>query len=550
MKRLFKKKLSRYGQIATVLAKYGLDEFMSGISGPGRLKFRKKKKNRKLTRYERIRMALEELGTSFVKLGQMLSARSDLLPQGLIKELEKLREHVKPFPGEDAAKIVENELGKPLDKIFEYYEKEPFASASIAQVHRAKLLTGEEVVLKVRRPGIEKQIKADIEIMKTLAKLPEKNIKRFSNLNLTGIVLEFERSINKELDFFIEAANIDRFAGHFQVDSDYYVPKVFSKFSGERVVMMEYIEGIRPSDRKAMIESGIDPDKIARTGTRFVFEQIFKAGFFHGDPHDGNIRILSDGRICFLDYGLMGTMPRSSTMQLGNLLIGFVRREPEKITETVLDITEKRHYSGRKRLEADISDLIDKYSFIPLEKLKFGTVVAELTSVMYRHEIKLPTSFYMLAKAVVTIEGVTRNLSPNFVFAEFAKPYAKEIVKQRMSFSNIARTAYESGEDLAKFLKVLPSYSKDLLEQAKDGNLKVSLDHTGLDGHTRKAERSINRLSFSMLTASLVIGSSIMTVSDIPPLWNEVSILGAGGFIISGVMAVILLFEILKHGKL
>lgn len=543
-------RLERYRQIGIVLAKYGFGELIAGLPISKWSIWRIRKKHENLNRWQRIRLALEDLGPSFIKFGQIMSSRNDLLPEPLIIELSKLRESVPPFSYAITKKTIEKEFGQTIDSLFKEFDEKAIASASIGQVHKAVLNTGETVAVKIQRPDLDKTIKADIDIMRGIASVIQGNLHKRTTINLISLVEEFQRSIIKELDFYLEAVNIERFSASFEKSDTYYVPKVYIEYCTHKIITMEYIEGCSPFDKEALKKAGINPKQVAINGTNFVLKQIFEAGFFHADPHEGNIKIMDGGRICFLDYGAMGSMSKKSRQRLGELLLGFVALSPEKITEAVLNVCMASPMTDKNSLEEEVSLLMDKYAYIPLEKINLGSMLVELMDLVYRFDIQLPSSLYLLAKSIVTIEGIARELDKKFIFIDYLKPYAKKIVKERISAKTILLNSKDTADDIIKLIKTMPKDTVEILDQLKKGNTTINFEHKGLDTFTQKMEKTGNRLSFSLLIAALLLSSSIMTVSQTPPLWHNVSILGVGGFVLSGLMAMILLIQVIRYNKI
>ncbi|MCL0065645.1 AarF/UbiB family protein [Dehalococcoidia bacterium] len=549
--------INRYREIVGVLVKHGFGDLITSGNFEKYIDFGRKllPRERKrdvipLSRWERARMVLEELGPTFIKFGQIMSNRADLVPPELIVELKKLQSAVPPFPEEKAKKLVEEELGKSVVELFSDYTTAPIASASIAQVHRAVLKNGEQVVIKVQRPGIEQIIKTDLEIMFHLAALMEKYVEEMSLFNPVAIVAEFERSIKKELDFHIEAAAIERFGGYFHTDRTIYVPTVYWGYSTSRVLTMEFIDGIQVSNMDAILTAGLDPKLLASRGADLVLKQVFEHGFFHADPHPGNIMALQGNVVCFLDYGMMGGISIKDREYLSSILTGVVNSDASRITKTLLQISATPHFKKTDQLEYETQALLDQYSYRSLKSLNMGLILSQLINLIILYRLKAPPSFYLLTKALITIEGVGRMLDPGFDMVKHAKPFAKKLLKERMSPLKLTKDLYLSALDLSVLLRDLPSEVREILTQIKGGKIRIEFEHKGLEPMQETHNQISNRIAFAIVLAALLMSSALIVLADIPPRWNGVPMIGIVGFLGAGIMGFWLLISILRHGKM
>jgi len=549
--------INRYRQIITVLIKHGFGDLVSETNlakyidlGKKFIPWKKDKKTESLSRWERVRKVLEELGPTFIKFGQIMSNRPDLLPRDLIYELEKLQDSVPQFSGKDAQKLVENELGKPIYETFKNFETCPIASASVSQVHRAELIDGEEIVVKVQRPGIEHIIEIDLEIMLHFANLTEKYIKGMDILSPINVIKEFEKSIKKEIDFTIEASNIERFGRNFQDDMTIYVPKVYRDYSTKKILTMEFIDGIKVSNIDAILDTGNDPKIIGNRAADLVLKQVFEHGFFHADPHPGNILVLNNNVICFLDFGMMGICLPKYKEYLSNIIVGVVKKDPKIITKSLIKFSYIDNIKNIDELEYQISVLIEQYSYKSLKDLNIGDCLGQLIKLILEFKIKTPPDMYLLMKSLITVEGVGRKLDPDFNAVEHVEPFAKKILKERMNPLKLTKDIYLSMIEFAFFLRDFPSEIKAIFEQIKHGQLKLKFEHRGLEPMLKTHERISNRIAFAIVLASLIVGSSLIILSGIPPKWNNIPIIGILGFIAGGIMGFWLLISILRHGKM
>nr|QNO52281.1 protein kinase UbiB [Methanosarcinales archaeon ANME-1 ERB6] len=551
--------INRYREVIAILVKYGFGEVLAKLGlqkhldfGKGFILGKHAAEIADVSHWARVRMALEELGPTFVKFGQMMSTRPDMIPHELITELEKLQEEVPPFSTEDAKRIIAEELNSSVDRIFMDFSGSSIAAASIAQVHKAVLPGGEEVAVKIQRPDIDKIIEVDLEIMLHLATLAEEYLNEAEAMGIVKLVEEFARVIRKELNFRIEAAYIERFANNFQDDTTIHVPKVYKGFSSGKVLTMEFIGGYKVTDitKTEVREHGIDPKVVASRGLDLILKQIFEHGFFHADPHPGNIRVLDGNVICFLDYGMMGKLSARHREDLADIFIGIISRDEHKITKTILKLTGRSHVRDVEELESDIAELIEVYAYGSLKELEIGGVITHMGDVIIEHHLEGPRDFYLLAKALVTIEGVGRELDPEFNAAKHAEPFAEKLILSRMSPRKLIEDFYLAALETRLLLRDLPSEARDILARVRQGEIKIKFEHKGLEPMLKTLDQITNRTVFAIVLASLVIGSALMVLSGVPPKWHEIPIIGIIGFLGAGVMAFWLLFSILRHGKM
>lgn len=554
--RSFYRHLGRYGEIVSVLAKYGFGDLLSRLNierylSAGRriLRVRQRKQLQEISRWDRIRMALEELGPTFIKLGQFASNRPDILPSELINSLEKLQDAVPPFSSKEAFEIITEELGNPIWALFEHFEEHPFASASMAQVYKAVLRDGKKVAVKVQRPKIRDTIRTDLEIMYHLTFLIEKHIQGMEVLNLRQLVDEFSNAINKELDFNAEAMHMQQFARNFQGDSRVHIPQVHLQFTGRRVITSEFIDGIKISNVKELVKAGIDPKEIAHSGASVILKQIFEMGFFHADPHAGNILVRKDKSICFLDLGMTGILTPTSRERLSSIIMGIVTRDPQRIVKTLYDMSSQQ-VERKEELEYEIAELIQEYVSRSLKMINIGEVLNKLSRLLVVYRLKVIPGFYLLVKAMATMEGIGYRLDPDFSMIEYVEPFVKNMVSEQFSAKHLAKEGIETAHDFFFLMRDFPSEARDIMQLVKAGKVRIEFEHKGLDPVLRKFGQTINRLVFGLVLAALIIGSSVVILSNIPPKIYGVPVIGIAGFLTAAFMGFGLLISISRNEKM
>jgi len=549
--------LNRYQQILRILFKYGFGDLVNTLKieqyleiGLQMVSRKRREKIEKLTRAERVRMALEELGPTFVKLGQILSTRPDLIPLEYLQELTRLQDDVPPFSYEEVREIIQLETGKTPEEVFQHFEKTPLAAASIGQVHKARLKDGEELAVKVQRPGIRKIIEVDLEIMLHLASLMERHVEGAKTHHPTRIVEEFAQSLEKEIDYTIEASHIERFARQFMDDETIYVPKVFHEITTKRILVMEFIEGIKASEVDHLRQEEYDFQEIAARGADLTMKQVFVHGFFHADPHPGNIFILPNNVICYLDFGMMGRINRQEREDFADLVTHVVQRDEKRLPGALLKLAEYEEEPNKGELERDLAGFIDQYLYCPLRELEVGRLLERLLEILTKHRLHLKPDLFLMIKALSSVEGLGRMLDPNFEIIKHAEPFIRHVRFNRLSPKRIAEDMIDSGTDLIDLLKEIPGELRTILKQAREGKVRIEFEHRGLDPMLFTHNRISNRIAFAIVLASLIIGSSLIVVSGIPPKWHEIPIIGLAGFIVAGIMGFWLLISILRRGKM
>lgn len=548
--------LRRYRQIIRVLFKYGFDHALElmGLSqfvARGRKLFRRPASELALlSPAERMRLALEELGPTFVKLGQILSTRPDVVPRSFILEFSKLQDQVPSFPFEAVEEQIRKHLGREPSECYSFIDPEPLAAASIAQVHRARLVSGEEVVIKVRRPGVVGKVETDIDAVMGLAILAERHIPGSDIYDPVGLVKEFARTIRREMDFSREAHTIGKFAENFAGDQTLHFPTVHWDQTAKGILTMEHIDGIKVSETAALDAAGLDRRLIARRGADAFLKMVLTHGFFHGDPHPGNVLILPDNVICLLDYGMVGRLDAQLQRYLTDILLAIVQRDVDEVISILLysgDITDTL---DTRALRRDLSGLIDSYYEVPLQEIEVGRMLLEFLEVITTYHIRFQPDLMLLAKSLVAIEGMGRELDPAFDMVEHLRPFMKKAVRDRYSPEHLVR---EMGSHVLSYVTLfrnLPRDLKELLNRINRNKFKIDLEHRGLDKALRDFDKSINRLSFSLIIAALIIGSSIVMQTDKGPKIFEFPLFAFMGYTIAGFIGLWWVFAIIRSGRL
>ena len=546
----------RLRHIAVVLLKYGYDDLAQYLPLPraARLPLKRIRVQQaamqQLSQPERLRRACEELGPTFVKLGQLAAARTRILPLEFTDELAKLQDQVSPLPFSAMRIVIEEELDRPLIKVFASVEETPIGSASIAQVHRAKLLTGEEVVIKVQRPGIQKTVREDLAILRQLASLTEAHLPEWRLHQPVALVDELARSLEKEMDFTSEAAHLERFAWQFRDEPTIYLPTVFLELTRPRVLVMEYVNGIKVSKIGELDAAGFDRGELSSRIADLVMKQIFTHGFFHADPHPGNLRIMPDRRVCFLDFGMMGYLDLRTREAFVDFVWGIARRSETSVATALLKLTESDTEPERGMFETDVAEFMHRHFYRAAGEIHFGNLVAQLARLTGKHRLRLPPDLVVMLRALSLTEELVRQLNPEHNLIAQAKPFMKRTRMERVRPRRLITSALEFAQEVGETARELPNEVRRIISQIKTGNARVNFRHEGLEPATNAFERSTNRLSFALVVAALIISSSLIIRANVPPMWGDVSVLGLVGYLLAGLMGFWLLISILRHGKM
>jgi ubiquinone biosynthesis protein len=548
--------IRRARQIIGVLFSYGFETLVEHLNltplvRRGRSLFRRREPRViNLSPAARMRLALEELGPTFIKLGQLLSTRSDILPLNYVEEFTKLQDRVPNFSFQDVQVQIRTELGRDVEELFSWISEEPIAAASIAQVHRATLPNGEEVVVKVRRPGIVETVEADIDVLTGLAILIERHFPAEGTFNAVELVREFSRSIRREMDLAREGHTIERFASNFADDETLRFPRVHWSRSTHGVLTMEYIDGIKVSDVPALERAGMDTCLIARRGANAFLRQVIEHGFFHGDPHPGNVFVLPGNIICLLDFGMIGRLDPSSREFLVEFLQSIIGRDPDRIISLLVYSGDMPDIPDIGALKRDLSYFIENFYEMPSTDLRVGRVLMELIEVMASHRIHFRPDFMLLAKALLTFEGMGSALDPEFDMLALLHPFVTRASVRKYSPAHISKEITSQLGSYINLMRNLPNDVKEILNRLNRNKFKIDLEHRGLDHFIRELDKSSNRLSYSLIISALIVGSSLIMQTNKGPHLFGFPALAFLGYIFAGFMGIWLVIGIFRSGRL
>lgn len=540
----FFRHVNRVREILAILSKYGLADWLSRFDIPiarGMFKNRNGETLSQLSREVRIRLALEELGPTFIKLGQILSTRPDQVGNDLAAELSKLQCEVPADSAEQVRHTIENELGLPVAELFASFELTPVASASIGQVHRATLASGEEVAVKVQHAKIESRVRVDLEILKGLAilaeRLPELRVYRPQ-----AMTAEFQRMLRRELDFSREQRHLKQFARNFAGDERVRVPRCYPDLSTARVITLEWLDGVKLSDTAPGQNGNLDLSVVARNGAELYLEMIFRHGLYHADPHPGNLLLMPKNAIGLLDFGMVGRLDVTLQENIEDMLMAIVAKDAQQLTSLVMRVGAIPLGLDEPLLSADLTDFVDHYGNQPMDDFDLAGALTEFVEITRRYNIVLPASLAMLLKVLVMLEGTAKRLQPNFSLMELIEPYRKGMLARRMSPLRQTKKLLRIYGEMEQLAEILPRRLRDILSQVQSGKFDVHLDHRGL-------MPSVNRLVWGMLTSSLILGSTLLLSHNVWPVWG-VSAPGVIGMMLSGLLALRLMWAISKSGRL
>ena len=556
----FAQNLPRYHEIVRVLFHYGFADVLKLVALQKVLGMEEavlqKHESGTLAKppAERLRLALTELGPTFIKLGQILSSRRDVVNDEFYEELCRLQDKVPGFSAAEAEKIFHNEISTTVGHAFASFDPEPVAAASIAQVHRAKLRDGAVVAVKIQRPSIRKIIEQDLDILHDLAGMVERHVPELAVLNPTGMVKEFAATLRNELDFENEADNAERFRAQFDGNPDILVPRVFRDLSSCRVLTMEFMRGIPVTDIAKLRRAGIDPAALAERISDLILRQVFDFGFFHGDPHPGNVTVLPDGVIGLYDYGIMGSFSPGFRSSIARMLAGLATRDMPQVMRSMLDMSEEGYVENPEHMLRDVEDFSEHRLNQPIKEIKLGTVLNQLLELLRKNRLRMKGSFYLGIKALSQMEAIGRELNPDLNFVLLGQPFAERLIEQKyrpLHLLGVARRIFEESVD---FLEDLPHDFRIVYNKLRRGQINIPLQHKidpkGFEPLRLTMDSIANRLTNAIVAASVLIGSSILIHSGIPPRIWDIPVIGLLGLLWGGYMCMRLVVSIWKHGGL
>ncbi|MBX7183042.1 MAG: AarF/ABC1/UbiB kinase family protein [Bacteroidia bacterium] len=551
--------IGRIREVISILVKYGFEDIVVNstlrnfVSEDRRVTWlRDEKPVFEYTRYERIRLAAEELGPTFVKLAQVLSNRPDILPEALIKELEKLQDRVSPFPFEEAKVIIEREMGQPIDEVFDDFNPKPLASASIGQVHRARLKNGDEVVVKVQRPHIYDTIDRDLTILADIVRRADRYLKKQGMNNAQEMVETFTKSMMKELDYRNEARNIDRFRKYYKEYTNFYVPAAYREISTEKVLIIEFARGCKISDAKQLREWGLDPEKIAETGMDIYLTQIFEHGYFHADPHPGNVLVKQDGTICLIDFGMVGQIMPKDKKAFAGIFISMAQKDSREMALNFRRLAIKDEIHDMRAFEYDVNEIIEDFAYLDISESSIADFTLRIQKLMYDYQITIPPSVFLIFRAMAILEGIGKTIHPNFNTYDFIEPYGERMVKDKFKPENILQEATFQFNRVGNFLNTFPGEARGLFQKLQRGKLHFEVELQGYGYLLKKLDSLTNRMSLTLIICSLIIGSAIITTADFPQeakLQYGIPWLSAMGLFTAAGLGLVLLWAVLRRRK-
>lgn len=533
----------RFREVTNVLARHGFG-FVFDRYAP--YKRRQEQPYQRLSAPERLRMALEELGPTFIKLGQLLSTRLDILPLEYLTELEKLQNSVPPFPFDQVLQVLKEEGIDPDS--FASLEPEPLAAASIGQVHRASLPNGELVVLKIQRPGVRRIVETDLQIMHRLAAKLEKRTSWGQLYQPTLIMEEFSAALLRELDYAREGENADTFYTNFRNHSGVIIPRVYWEYTTPRVLTMQYVTGIKASNIEALRHSGLDLKKVASNIVDALFTQYYDHGFFHADPHPGNLAVAPGEKIIFYDFGQVGVIDQYIKEQTVDLVLSMTRYDAHGVMRALMSLASSGRPVNRDELRRDITRLQKKYYGVAMARINLGEAISELIEVSMKHQIRVPAELSLVAKMGMTVEGLVTHLDPNLSIVEIAEPLARRVIMGRLKPTRIRDDIKDLALDTASLLRELPRQTHSLLSQLEEGEFKIQLEHSNLRRVLNTADIIANRISLAIITGCIIMGTSLLVRQGYNVSWHGISPVMVG-FVSAVILGMFLIYSIIRSGR-
>lgn len=537
-------KIIRALQIISIIIRHGMNEVAShSFMGHYIRRSRIRKQKPVYTTQERLRLTIEDLGPTYIKFGQILADRPDVISERFRAELKKLQSKAVPFSDDVAISLIEDELNASIDDVFSEFNRECIASASIGQVYKAKLKNGKDVVIKIRRPNIDQKIKLDLYLMRYLAAKTAKEYPEMAAINIVGVVDEFGESILKELDYYNEAGNIMRFQEIFKNSTTVYIPLVYMEYTTKRLIVMECINGITPDDPEVLREEGLDTDQIAINGADALLTMILREGFFHADPHAGNMFIMPNNVIAFIDFGMVGVLRPLDMDFLANISMGFVKRDEVIIADALIKLCGVRFFEKRDELIFRLQQMTRQYGHVPIEKMDYAKMIQECINLITKFGLQIPSGIFMLAKSLATIQKVAEKLNPDIPFTKLIIPYAKDIVVKKYSPQKMAGELYQTLKNYANLFTTLPTDISEILYRVKQGEIKHNVSFQDSEQMRHSVRNFSFRLAYSIILVGLLLGGVQLIIEH-----QEVKY---GNFLvwISSLLIFIMIFSWLFHKK-
>ena len=516
--------LTRIRQVAEVLLRYGFEDVVTTtplrrlVSQARRLSWQRADRQVfETTRWERVRLIIEELGPTFIKLAQAMSNRADLLPQALIDEFEKLQSNVPPFETALARQIIEEELGRPISDVFSEFDDVTLGSASIGQVHRARLLTGEEVVVKVQRPGVRDKVRSDLALLHELVRLTAGFLQKQGLANPQDVVDAFERSMSKELDYTAEARSMEQFRKLYADYTTFYIPKPFRELSTARILVIEFVSGCKITDKPQLLAWGLSPETVAETGMDIYLTQIFEFGIFHADPHPGNVLVRPDGTVVLIDFGMVGRLTKQQKYAFAGVFIGMARQYPRSMALNFRRLALTAEIPDMRAFESDLSQLIEDFATLDVKEMSMSDLADALQTVIYNYKLQVPGAVFLILRALVILEGIGKVLHPNFNTFEFVRPYGAKILKEQYSRANLLSEAEYTGTQLLALLQTLPADVRQIVRKISKGELRVKVELSGYQTLLRKADQLVSRTILALLSVGGLLFSGLTLLGRYSP---------------------------------
>jgi len=542
------RKFKRSARLISVLSKYGFKDMLARMNGNSKQEDDSSNSDEiisKGTVYERIRLVLEELGPTFVKLGQTFSNREDLLPPELVQELQKLQDKVDTVDM-NVHEILENEFNISVNDHFLEVEKHPLATASIAQVYKATLLNGDEVILKIKKADVQTVIEDDLLLIKDLEKLISSYSEIGEKLNLKQAISTFERSLLEEVSLINEKNNILQFSRNFKNNKETYVPKIYEEFSNNNVLCMEFIDGIKVTDKAGLLAHNIDPVKISEVGLRLFVSQILDYGFFHADPHAGNILVKKDGRVVFIDFGAVGKIQPNDKEILESLIVSFVAKNAHKIVRSLKKMAISYEIPDERRFENDVEDILNFVHSSSLKEIDPQAIINKMKDVLKDNRLYMPDYFYLLFKGIGLIEGVGRTINPDLDIVKSLNPYTKKILTRKISPKKLLKNGMDKMMNFTDNIDEIPKELRSVLQKLDENKFTVSSEIKNIEKTNQLIKSSIVNLILTMVLGANIIATAIVFVSESGPRIGEISLVALLGFIFSILLVIIILLRITR----